>query len=192
MEQTKNVVLFCHTDTYNLLNVEKWLEKIQLSNYFNALILRKPSLTVSIWHVCKEALSSVLRIISLSYAGNTLYLGTHRTKTAWTIVMKFCTFYYVGKTTRCAKNGCSRFARGCSTRYKKYKHINFIFKSPSWVNTRTRLNFCVQIVSMVMVVESWKKKGEVNSVVVWKKIGRYVLRTSTNERRPSEYLFTRD
>jgi hypothetical protein len=59
------------------------------------------------------ALSTVLRTTSLSY-GNMPFSGTHPTKTPWPIVLKFCTVDYVGETTKHAKNGYNRLARGGS------------------------------------------------------------------------------
>jgi hypothetical protein len=59
------------------------------------------------------ALSTVLRTTSLSY-GNMPFSGTHRTKTPWPIVLKFCTVDYVGETTKPAKSGYNRMDRGGS------------------------------------------------------------------------------
>jgi hypothetical protein len=42
------------------------------------------------------------------------FSGTHPTETPWPIVLKFCTTDYVGKTTKHAKNGYNRLARGGS------------------------------------------------------------------------------
>jgi hypothetical protein len=42
------------------------------------------------------------------------FSGTHRTKALWPIVRKFCTVDYVDKTTKPAKNGYNRLARGGS------------------------------------------------------------------------------
>jgi hypothetical protein len=69
------------------------------------------------WDACITcsalALSTVLRTTSLSY-GNMPFSGTHPTKTPWPIVLKFCTVDYVGETTKHAKNGYNRLARGAS------------------------------------------------------------------------------
>jgi hypothetical protein len=59
------------------------------------------------------ALSTVLRTTSLSY-GNMPFSGTHPTKTPWPIVLKFCIIDYVGETSKRAKNGYNRLARGGS------------------------------------------------------------------------------
>jgi hypothetical protein len=44
--------------------------------------------------------------------GNMRFSGTHRTKTPWPIVLKIFTVDYVGETTKPAKDGYNRLARG--------------------------------------------------------------------------------
>jgi hypothetical protein len=60
------------------------------------------------------ALSAVLRTTTLSY-GNMRFSGTCPADTPQPIKMKYCTIGYVGKTTRCVKNGCNRLAGGGPT-----------------------------------------------------------------------------
>jgi hypothetical protein len=64
-------------------------------------------------HVQALVLSAVLRTTSLSY-GNMPFSGTHPTKTPRPIVLKLFTVDYIGETTKCAKNGYNRLARGGS------------------------------------------------------------------------------
>ena len=60
------------------------------------------------------ALSTVLRTTTLSY-GNMRFSGTRPAETPQLIKMKFCTIDYVGKITRCAKNGWNRLVGGGPT-----------------------------------------------------------------------------
>jgi hypothetical protein len=57
-------------------------------------------------------LSTVLRITTLSY-GNMRFSGTCPAETL--IKLKFCTIAYIGKFTRCAKNGWNRLTGGGPT-----------------------------------------------------------------------------
>jgi hypothetical protein len=56
-----------------------------------------------------ETTSLVLRTTTLSY-GNMRCSGTCPAETPQPIKMKFCTIDYVDEVTRCAENGCNRWA----------------------------------------------------------------------------------
>jgi hypothetical protein len=80
-----------------------------LNSHFSAYAHTVRSIT------CKRvsAKHSVIRTASLSY-GNMQFSGAHQTKTPRPIVWKFCAVVYVGETTKPAKNGYNRLARGGS------------------------------------------------------------------------------
>jgi hypothetical protein len=70
-------------------------------------------------------LGTVLRTTTFSNA-NMRFSGTCPAETPQPINKKFCTIDYVGKVTRCAKNGCNRLPAGGPTDTQNITSTGFL------------------------------------------------------------------